>query len=211
MPFYVGTAQNMGAMGGTPPLINPGAPPPPPTTGGRGGGAGAGATPPPAGLQQVDPPARAVGVVPIQVAGDAAAGAAQIVLLGPEAALQVGGPPYNVPVRIEDVAQLGSVTLTVTYDPKVVKAVNVSQGSFMQQGGQTPVFAPKIDEAAGRVDIAIARAPAAPGAAGSGGLAGLVFEAVGPGTTTLTVTGVAMSPTGQPIAVKMAPVTVVVK
>jgi hypothetical protein len=109
------------------------------------------------------------------------------------------------------VSQMGSVTLTIAYDPKVVRAVSVSQGTFMQQGGQAPVFAPKIDEAAGRIDLVIARGPEVPGASGDGMLAGLVFEAVGVGTSTLTVTGTVMTPAGQPITLKFSPATVVVK
>ena len=75
-------------------------------------------------------------------------------------------------------SDLGAVTLTITYDPKVVKATSVSPGTFMQQGGVTPVFVPKIDEATGRIDIAVSRGGTAPGATGTGLLAGLVFQAV---------------------------------
>jgi hypothetical protein len=123
----------------------------------------------------------------------------------------MGGPPYTVPVSITNVSQLGSVTLTVTYDPKVLRATSVAPGTFMQQGGVTPTFLPKIDAAAGRIDIAITRTGSSPGASGTGLLAGLVFEAVAAGSTRIAVTGVAMSPTGQPIPLQMTPASVVVK
>jgi Flp pilus assembly secretin CpaC len=224
-PLYVGTNINLGA-GSTPTLISPAAGPPPPTTvgnpaqqgqvagqiptqptgaaGAAAGGAGGGAAAPPR--------ANVVPVVPIEAAGGPPppAGARVLVQL-PEAPLQVGGPPYTLPLRIEGVSQLGSATVTITYDPKILKASSVSPGPFIQQGGVQPTFLPKIDEVAGRIDIAIARPVSSPGAAGDGWLAGLVFQAVAPGTTRLTVAAVAKTPNGQDIPLQVAPATVVVK
>lgn len=220
-PLYVGTSANLGA-GTTPTLISPNAPPPPVITptgqAGQGQGtaqtgqaAAGAATAPPAGAP---PPTRAPGVVAIQPVADAPAplaAGAQLVVTVPGTELQLGGPPYTVPVGITGVSQLGSVTLTITYDPKILRATSVSPGTFMQQGGASPAFAPKIDEAAGRIDIAIARVATAPGAAGTGLLAGLVFQAIGAGTSRITVTGVAMTPSGQAIPLQLTPASVTVK
>ena len=81
----------------------------------------------------------------------------------------------------------------------------------MQQGGIQPTFVPKIDEATGRIDIAIARPATAPGASGTDWLAGIVFQAVGAGQSRISVTAVLMTASGQPIAVQTVPATVVVK
>ena len=221
-PLYVGTNTNLGA-GTTPTLISPAAAPPPPTTLGNPAQQGQ-VVPPPAGVAATPPggaaaagaaaPPRAnvVPVVPIEAAGGPPppAGARVLVQL-PETSLQVGGPPYTLPLRIEGVSQLGSATISITYDPKVLRATSVSPGPFVQQGGVQPTFLPKIDEVAGRIDIAIARPVSSPGAAGDGWLAGLVFQAVAPGTTRLNVTAVAKTPTGQDIPLQVAPATVVVK
>ena len=219
-PLYVGTSTNLGA-GGAPSLISPGAPPPPPIGPGQPGqppaaGAavpttGAG-NPPAAGAPPATPP-RAPGVVPIEPvnpAGAAAAGA-RVSVTAPEAPLQAGGPPYTMPVKIDGVSQLGQATVTITYDPKVLRAINVSPGAFMGQGGVQPTFVPKIDEATGRIDIAVARPATAPGASGTDWLAGIVFQAVGPGQSRISVTAVLMTAAGQPIPVQTTPATVVVK
>jgi general secretion pathway protein D len=225
-PLYVGTTTNLGA-GTTPTLISPAAGPPPPTTIGnpaqQGQVAGQITTPPvgaaatpPGGAAAAGagapPRANVVPVVPIEAAGaPASPTGARVLVQLPETPMQVGGPPYTLPLRIESVSQLGSATITITYDPKVLRATSVSPGPFVQQGGVQPTFLPKIDEVAGRIDIAIARPVSSPGAAGDGWLAGLVFQAVAPGTTRLNVTAVAKTPTGQDIPLQVAPATVVVK
>jgi type II secretory pathway component GspD/PulD (secretin) len=227
-PFYVGTQNNLGA-GNAATLTPPGAPPPPPLAqAGRGGGAGGATTPPTAGAPPVTaggaasttgsgggvmPPAtsapppgqtRTPGVVPVTAGGAAPAEAsAQILLTVPAEDLQIGGAPYTVPISITGVSHLGAMTLTIVYDPKVIRATAVTAGTFMQQGGVNPTFVPKIDEATGRIDIAISRSGTAPGAAGTGPLAGLVFQAVGPGTSKITITGTALTPDGQPMPLQL--------
>ncbi len=227
-PLYVGTSLNLGA-GSTPTLISPAAGPPPPTAPGNPAQQGqvpgqvptqpAGVGAPPAGAAgaagaggAAPPRANVVPVVPIEAAGaPPPPSGARVLIQLPETSLQVGGPPYTLPLRIEGVSQLGSATVTITYDPKVLKATSVSPGPFIQQGGVQPTFLPKIDEVAGRIDIAIARPVSSPGAAGDGWLAGLVFQAVAPGTARLNVTAVAKTPTGQDIPLQVSPATVVVK
>jgi hypothetical protein len=81
----------------------------------------------------------------------------------------------------------------------------------MQQGGVQSTFVPKIDEAAGRIDIALARPATAPGASGADWLAGIVFQAVGAGQSRISVTAVLLTAGGQPIPVQTTPATVVVK
>lgn len=221
-PLYVGTQTNLGA-GTTPSLISPTAPPPPPLGAGQPGQPPTGglAQPPatttnPAGAATPPSTTRAPGVVPIEAVGAPGAkpdppSGTRVSVAAPDTGMQMGGPPYTMPVRIEGVSQLGQATVTITYDPKVLKAVSVSQGGFMAQGGITPTFVPKIDEAAGRIDIAIARPASAPGASGSDWLAGVVFQAVGQGASRVNVTAVLMTANGQPIPVQTAPATVTVK
>jgi general secretion pathway protein D len=209
-PLFVGTGLNLGGSQ-QPQLISPGAPPPPP---GGQPGPGRGGTPPPAQTGGEVPPVgtRAPGVVPIQPVGaqPEPAGIAQIALTAP-AELQAGGPPYNVPIGVTGVSRLGTVALTVTYDPKVLRAVSVTQGSFMAQGGVTPAFTPKIDEAAGRIDIVITRPGDQTGASGEGLLAGIVFEALAAGSTQIGLSGVATDVAGQALPARLVPASVVVR
>ncbi len=232
-PFYIGTGQNFGA-GSAPTLISPDAPPAPATAGpGQAGQAApppgaAPATPttappptgpPPAG--QTPPPGtppRVPGVVPIQPVETTTAPAAppatpaQVELTTPGTEFQIGGGPYSVPIRVASVvSQVGAITLSITYDPKVLRATTINQGSFMQGGGITPAFAPKIDQSAGRVDIAISRGADTSGVSGTGLLAAVVFEAIAPGSSRIGLTAVMTSAAGKPIPVQTTGGTVTVK
>lgn len=234
-PFYIGTGQNFGA-GSAPSLISPDAPPAPATVGAgqptTAAGQPAGAQPPapagnpPAGLtgQPTQPTAGAQppagggnkpNVVPIQPVENTPAPSAlppaQVILTTPGDTFTVGGGPYSVPLRITNVSQLGTITMTVTYDPKLLRASQVNQGSFMQGGGVTPTFAPKIDAATGRIDIVISRGADRTGATGTGLLAAVVFDAIAPGQTKIAVTATALTATGQSITVQTQGSTVTIK
>jgi Flp pilus assembly secretin CpaC len=207
-----------GAGGGiTPPPVPPpaaaGGPPaaagaPPPAT---VGGNPAAAAPPPSSTSGAG--GRPPGIVNIQAVGGAPAGAppkpqatpAQLIVNAPAPEFQMGGAPYSVPINVANVSQLGTMTITVTYDPAVLKAEMVVPGSFMQQGGVTPTFTPRIDAAAGRVDIVVTRGVDQPGANGAGANAAIVFKGVGSGSSRITVVGVATTPTGQAIPVQAGP------
>jgi hypothetical protein len=81
----------------------------------------------------------------------------------------------------------------------------------MQQGGVAVSSTPRIDAAAGRVDVAITRTSDSAGASGSGLLTALVFDAIGPGNSIIQVNGVATTPEGAPIALVFNPVNVTVR
>ena len=107
---------------------------------------------------------------------------------------RVAGGPYTVPVSINNASRLSMMTLTVTYNPSVLRVRTTQDGTFMRQGSVATSFTPRIDAATGRVDIAITRTADQAGASGSGLLAALVFDAIGPGGSMIQVSGVASTP-----------------
>jgi hypothetical protein len=219
--MYVGTGQNLG--GGTPPtlispeipiqqtaVVPPGAPVPSPNTTNTSTAppTAAAAAPPSSGTNPRVVPIEAVPSTPVP---QTSAPPAQVIVSAPTAAMQVGGPAYTVPVTITGVQQVGTVTLTLTYNPAVLKAVSVNQGTFLQQGGLTTTFAPKIDATAGRIDIAISRPAGANGASGTGLVAAISFQAVAAGSSTVAVSGVVLTADGTPVTIQMVPANVTVK
>lgn len=228
-PMYVGTGNNFGATS-TPPLISPqpvtggtttpsAAQPAPAAAAPRGQAtAPPGAAPP---AQTVPPPAaasRAVGIVPVTgtevppaATPPAATGPTRVTVTPPAAALQMGGQPYNVPLTVTNATALSSLTLTVTYNPAVLRAVVVNEGSVMRADGAGTSFVPKIDATTGRIDVVVTRPGDKMGATGNGVLASVVFEAIGVGTSQISLSGVGLTAAGQPVALQFVPATVTVR
>ena len=136
---------------------------------------------------------------------------AQVIVTVPGTTFQVAGGPYAVPVSINNASRISVMTLTITFNPNVLRVRNVQDGTFMRQGGVPTSFTPRIDAPAGRVDIAISRAGDQTGASGAGLLGVLMFDAVGPGGSNIQVTGVASTPDGSPVNLQFSPVTVTVR
>jgi general secretion pathway protein D len=225
-PMYVGTGNNFGASS-TPPLISPqavsgGTTAPPPV--GTPAAAGTQPSTPPAGQQAAPPPApatppasRAVGIVPVTGA-DApatppatASGPTRVTVTPPATALQMGGQPYNVPLTMTNAAGLSSLTLTVTYNPAVLRAVVVNEGSIMRADGSTTSFVPKIDATSGRIDVVISRPGDKTGAMGNGLLGSVVFEAIAAGTSQISLSGIGLTAAGQPVSLQFVPAMVTVR
>jgi general secretion pathway protein D len=135
-------------------------------------------------------------------------GQAQIII-SPPPTLRVGGGPYTVPISVMNALGLSTVSLTLTFDPTRLRVRSVQQGSFMRTGGIDVAFTNQVD--AGRIDITLARASDATGASGTGLLAAVLFDALAPGTTTLTMSGAATGPGGVVMGLQFQPVTVIVQ
>ncbi len=114
-----------------------------------------------------------------------------------------------MPISITGASQISSVSLTVTYNPAVLRVRVAQEGPFLRSGGVQASFTQQGDASAGRLDIAIVRPGDVTGVAGTGLLAALLFETVGPGPANLTVNGSASAPGGTPVALQFAPVPTV--
>lgn len=136
-------------------------------------------------------------------------GLAQVILSPPGTAFRVGAGPYTVPISITNVSRLSTISLTLTFDPALLRVRTVQEGSFMRSGGANAIFTQQVS--AGRVDITIARAGDATGASGTGLLCALLFDAVAPGNATLTLSGAATGPGGTVMGLQFRPVTVAVQ
>jgi general secretion pathway protein D len=135
----------------------------------------------------------------------------QVIVTVPGPTFQVAGGPYTVPVSINNAQRVSTMTLTITFNPNVLRVRNVQDGTFMRQGGVPTTFTPRIDAVAGRVDIAIVRTPDKTGATGTGLLGALIFDAVGQGSSNIQATGVASTPEGGEVTLQFSPVTVTVR
>jgi Flp pilus assembly secretin CpaC len=188
----------------TPPVVPPAPPPvtpalPPGTTVPPG-------TPP-------EPPARDTPTPPAttQPAQQPAAGGGGRITLAAPPQMTVGAGPYTVPVSISGASRISTISLSISYNPAVLRVRSVQEGTFMRQGGISAAFTNSVDGASGRIDIAITRPGDQTGALGTGLLAALLFEPVAPGQSPLTVTGVGTVVGGGQAVLQFAPSSVTVK
>jgi type II secretory pathway component GspD/PulD (secretin)/Flp pilus assembly protein TadD len=216
-PIFVGTQQNLGLQGPPPVIIQEVLVPAPaaaagpaasPAAAGQAAPPALGGPPAPAAPSTVTPGAAAPAATPAPGVAAAPAGAQEVVS-PPSAEFRVGQGPYTLPISVTNATRLSSMSLTITFNPAVVRVRTVQEGSFMRSGGVQASFTNRADASAGRVDIAIVRPGDSTGVAGTGLLAALVLDAIGPGPANLQVTGTGSAPGGAPIALQFMPVTAV--
>jgi type II secretory pathway component GspD/PulD (secretin) len=175
MPIAIGSQQNLG-LGDRPTLF------------------GAADVAPEAPAAAVIPPS----APPVATNIPAAPGAARLSVASAIADALVGGGPYTVPITIADAARISTLAVTLTFDPAIVRVRSVQEGSVMRTGSAGATFTQQVGP--GRVDISITRPADATGVTGSGVVGAVLFDAVAPGSSLLTVSGAATSPNGTPIA-----------
>ena len=194
-------------------VARPGVQPPPVTPAPAPAGTvpPAGGVVPPGGVPATPPrdPSEPVPAAPGTPAPSATP--AQIIVTPADREFRVAGGPYLTPISINNASRVSTMSLTITYDPAVIRVRNVQEGTFMRQGATTASFTPKIDAAAGRVDITVTRLGDQVGASGAGLIASLFLDAVAPGTSMIQMSGVAAGPEGVPIQLQFSPVTVTVR
>jgi type II secretory pathway component GspD/PulD (secretin) len=181
-------------------------------------------SPPPAAPVPQPPPEPAAPATPPPTAASAAApppspsdaptvspglGSAQVILSPPGSVFRVGAGPYTVPISVTNVSRLSMVTITLTFDPALLRVRAVNEGSFMRSGGASASFTQQ--SAPGRVDITITRSADATGATGTGLLGAVLFDAIGPGSATLSMSGTGTGPGGTPMGMQFRPVTITVQ
>lgn len=164
--------------------------------------------PPPDAPPVVVPPTPAA--VPDPVAAVPPAAPARI-SLSPPSEMIVGSGPYTVPIAVAGATRLSTLTLTITYNPALVRVRNVQEGTFMRQGGITPAFSQQVDDRSGRIDIVISRPGDKTGASTSGLLAALLVEPLAAGTGSLSLSGSATVPGGTPAALQFVPAGITVR
>jgi type II secretory pathway component GspD/PulD (secretin) len=154
-----------------------------------------------------DPTAPPTTTAPPPAPGAASGG--QILVSPPGTEFRVGGGPYTVPISVAGASRLSTLTLTLTYNPAVLRARTVQEGSFMRSGGVQAAFTQQVDANAGRIDIAIVRPGDTTGVAGTGLLAAILFDAIGAGPANITVTGSGSAPGGAALPLQFGGVPMV--
>ena len=160
--------------------------------------------PPPTPAPQ--PPAQASA----QALSPAASGTASFAF-DPSSVTQPAGSTFAVNILLSGAQNVYSVPLQVSYDPKILQVVNVSNGGLLSQDGQAVALVHRDDDVSGTLQITATRPPGAGGISGQGAVVTLTLLAKGSGQSALTISkGGARDPAMQalPVAGAVATVTV---
>ena len=122
------------------------------------------------------------------------------------------GATFAVNILLNGAQNVHSVPLQVSYDPKLLQVVNISNGGFLSQDGQAVPIVNRNDEGGGTLQIAASRPPGTSGVSGQGAVITLTFMAKTSGQGTLVISrGGALDPAMQAIPVTGTTATVTVQ
>jgi general secretion pathway protein D len=178
-----------------------------------GGGAGAAGTPPAGGQPGQGRPATPGPATPTPaITPTTAPGAGASFLFDPGTITAAKGSTFTVNILISGAQNVYSVPLQLNYDPNKLQLMNVSNGGFLSQDGQTVALVHREDETSGTLQITATRPPNSGGVSGQGSVVTLTFMAKAGGQSPLTITrGGARDPAMQAITVNGAQAVVTIQ
>jgi general secretion pathway protein D len=133
-------------------------------------------------------------------------------LFDPGTITQAKGATFTVNILISGAQNVYSVPLQLNYDPNKLQLMNVSNGGFLSQDGQTVALVHREDETSGTLQITATRPPNSGGVSGQGSVVTLTFMAKASGQSPLTITrGGARDPAMQAITVNGAQAVVTIQ
>jgi general secretion pathway protein D len=161
--------------------------------------------------QAVAPPANAPATQSTGSTAVTPAGAATF-SFDPATVSQAKGSTFAVNVMLSGAQNAFSVPLQISYDPKMLQVVNVSNGGFLSHDGQAVALVHRDDDTTGTLQITATRPPGAPGISGEGTVVTLTLVAKEPGQSSLTIAkGSVRDPGMQAMPAAGANVTVTVQ
>ena len=130
----------------------------------------------------------------------------------PPAILEPQGSTFAVNIMLHGVQNAYSIPFQVSYDPKTLQVINVSNGTLLSQDGQPVALVHRDDDATGTLQVTATRPPGANGVSGQGTVATLTFVAKAPGQSTLSISKGGMRDPGmQPTLAAGASATVTIR
>jgi len=125
---------------------------------------------------------------------------------------QKPGSTFTVNVLLNGAQNVYSVPLQLTYDPKLLQVVNVSNGTLLSQDGQIVTVTHREDDSTGTMQVTASRPPGASGVNGQGAVVTLTFMAKAAGQSSLTIArGGAQDPAHQAMPVNGATAAVTIQ
>jgi general secretion pathway protein D len=116
-----------------------------------------------------------------------AAPGATMLKLDPTSFSQQQGSSFTVNVMMAHGQDIASVPIQISYDPRILQFVNVSNGDFLARDGQPVALVHRDDPSAGKLQVTAQRPPGSSGVTGEGTVFSLVFTAKTKGTGNVSI------------------------
>ena len=125
--------------------------------------------------------------------------------------IAIGSGGYTVPIMVSGAAAMATLSLSLEFDPEVLRVSSVREGDFASQSNGELVFAQDFDAVAGRIDLALTRSGQSSNDEASGLIAAVVFEPVSPGVSVVSPSGLGLTSSGEPLTLSFEPTTISVR
>ena len=117
--------------------------------------------------------------------------------------------PVTVTLVLENAVNLAGAPVRVKWDPKVLRLSDASKGTLFDTGSEPPIYTRNIRNDEGEVTVNLSQKAGGSGVKGTGSLVKLTFQAVGKGSTSVSVAEANLRDVQmQPIKVETPAVTV---
>jgi general secretion pathway protein D len=147
--------------------------------------------------QMTQPPAQQAPATPQQPTGAAANPPSQsqttanpngpVLSFDPPTIAAATNQTFSVNVTLLGGQDVFSIPAQITFDPKLLQLVSVSNAGALSQDGQSVALVHREDQQAGTVQVTATRPPGAQGVAVNGAVFTLTFQAKAPGQGTLAI------------------------
>jgi general secretion pathway protein D len=149
-------------------------------------------------------------VNPLGMVAPRGAGAARI-MLQPTASTASLNSALSMTIYAENVTNLAEVNAQLQYDPQILRITNIVAGDLPGRNIPPPEVSKTVGDDTGRAEMRVARG-ANTAISGSGSLFTVLFQAVGRGNTSVTVTSVGIGGPAGPVAATMpAPAAITIQ
>jgi general secretion pathway protein D len=149
---------------------------------------------------------------PAQPQANANPGVPAILSFEPPQIAQAAGSTFPVNISIANASNVYALPVEISYDPKQLQLLNVSNGQFLQKDGQSVSLVHREDDAKGSILVNATRPPGANGMSGQGTVFTLTFLAKTAGQSMLNITKVGARDPGQnPLQVNTGQAMITIK
>jgi general secretion pathway protein D len=107
--------------------------------------------------------------------------------LDPGALTQQQGSNFTLNVTLTNAKDVAAVPVQITYDPRVLQFVSISNGDFLAKDGQAVALVHRDDPSSGKLQVTAQRPPGLGGVSGEGTVFSLVFMAKAKGNSAVAI------------------------